>query len=221
MAGKNQWRKFLNIQDVGDVVSLTRSLRKMLARKGQEFEHRGEQTAKRIRHDVEESHLFEDIANFADKLARLIARKRHEFERTSHEAVEHLKTELRDSPVVESVEETATKVRDTVDEKSYKVAKQIVDSHEERHRNDGGDAGIFVVGAILGGLLGAIAAFWFAPQSGEETRREIQERGEELRDEIEHVTTEARHKIEGDSIDEAMEYGKAEARKFQEVNRMR
>src|SRR6185295_18241611 len=113
------------------------------------------------------------------------------------------------------------KVRDTVDEKSYQVAKQIVDSHEERHQKDGGDAGLFVVGAVLGGLLGAIAAFWFAPQSGEQTRREIQERGEELRDEIEHVTTEARHKIEGDSIDEAMEYGKAEARKFQEANRYR
>jgi len=221
MAGKNQWRKFLNIQDVGDIVALSRSLRKMLARKGQEFEHRGEQTAKRIRHDVEGSHVFEDITHFVDRLARLIARKRSEFERTSHDAVEHLKTEIRDSPVVESVEETATKVRDSVDEKSYKVAKQIVESHEERNRKDGGDAGVFVIGAVLGGLLGAIAAFWFAPQSGEQTRHEIQERGEELRDEIEHVTAEARHKIEGDSIDDAMAYGKAEARRFQDASRMR
>jgi gas vesicle protein len=221
MAGKNQWRKYLNIQDVGDIVALSQSLRKMLTRKGQEFEQRGGQAAQRLRHDVEDSHIFEDITRFVDRLARLIARKRHEFERTSQETVEHLKSEIRDSPVVESVGETATKVRDTVDQKSYEVARQIVESHEERHRNDGGDAGIFVVGALLGGLLGAIAAFWFAPQSGEETRREIQERGNDLRDEIEHVTDDARRKIEGDSIDEAMEYGKAEARRYQEANRMR
>src|SRR5262245_26950127 len=156
MAGKNQWRKFLNIQDVSDALMLARSVRKMLARKGQEFEHRGEQAAKRLRHDVEGSQMFEEAAHVVDRLARLIARKRQEFERTSHEAVDHLKTEIRDNPVVESVEEKATKVRDSVDQKSYEVARQIVESHEERHRNDGGDAGVFVIGAVLGGLLGAI-----------------------------------------------------------------
>ncbi len=221
MARKNQWRKFLNIQDMSDIVMLANSLRKMLASKGQEFEHRGEQAARQLRNDVEESHLFEDITHFVDRLARLIARKRHEFEHTSQETVEHLKTEIRDSPVVESVEEAATKVRDTVDQKSYDVAKQIVESHEQRHRQDSGEAGLFVVGAVLGGLIGAIAAFWFAPQSGEATRREIQERSNELRDEIDQVTTDARRKIEGESIDEAIQYGKAEARRFQEANRVR
>ncbi len=221
MAGKFQWRKFLDIQDVGDIIMLAGSLRKMLARKGREFEHRGEQAARRLQHDVEESHIFEDITNFVDRLARVFARKRRDFERKSHETVEHLKNEIRESPVVESVEETATKVRDTVDQKSYEVAKQIVESHEARHRNDAGEAGLFVVGALLGSLIGAVAGLWFAPRSGEETRREIQERGNELRDEIEQVTTEARRKLEGESIDDAMEYGKAEARRFQEANRVR
>jgi gas vesicle protein len=142
-----------------------------------------------------------------DRLARIIARKRRDFERKSQEAVEHLKSEIRESPVVESVEETATKVRDTVDQKSYEVAKQIVERHEDRHRQASGEAGVFVIGALLGSLLGAVAALWFAPQSGEKTRREIQERGNELRDEIEQVTNEARRKLEGESIDEAIQYG--------------
>jgi len=37
--------------------------------------------------------------------------------------------------------------------------------------------GHFCLGALLGGVIGAVAAFWFAPQSGAETRQEIEERG--------------------------------------------
>ena len=42
--------------------------------------------------------------------------------------------------------------------------------------------GAFLVGFIVGGLTGAVAALLFAPQSGEETRAVIRERSIELRD---------------------------------------
>lgn len=42
--------------------------------------------------------------------------------------------------------------------------------------------GAFLVGFIVGGLTGAVAALLFAPQSGEETRAVIKERSIELRD---------------------------------------
>ena len=75
------------------------------------------------------------------------------------------------------------------------------------------------LGAIVGGLIGAVAAFWFAPQSGAETRHEIEERGNELREEIEQTAAEARRRVEGESIEELMQAGKAEARRFQETLR--
>jgi gas vesicle protein len=42
--------------------------------------------------------------------------------------------------------------------------------------------GAFLVGFIVGGLSGAVAALLLAPQSGEETRAVIKERSIELRD---------------------------------------
>ena len=42
--------------------------------------------------------------------------------------------------------------------------------------------GAFLVGFIVGGLTGAVAALLLAPQSGEETRAVIKERSIELRD---------------------------------------
>jgi gas vesicle protein len=85
----------------------------------------------------------------------------------------------------------------------------------ERKQDEG--LGLFVVGAALGGLLGAIGAVWFAPQSGEETRHDIQEKVTNIGDDIEHVTADARRRIEGDSIEDSIRAGKAEARKFQQA----
>lgn len=39
-----------------------------------------------------------------------------------------------------------------------------------------------LIGALIGGLAGAITMLLFAPQSGEKTRIQIQEKGIELRD---------------------------------------
>jgi gas vesicle protein len=79
--------------------------------------------------------------------------------------------------------------------------------------------GPFVLGALVGGVIAAIGAFWFAPQSGAETRQELQERGNELRDDIEQAAADTRRRIEGDSVEESIRMGKAEARRYQETMR--
>lgn len=48
--------------------------------------------------------------------------------------------------------------------------------------SDRDEFGAFLVGFIVGGLAGAVAALLLAPQSGEETRAIIKERSIELRD---------------------------------------
>lgn len=48
--------------------------------------------------------------------------------------------------------------------------------------SDHDEFGAFLVGFIVGGLTGAVAALLFAPQSGEETRAVIKEKSIELKD---------------------------------------
>jgi gas vesicle protein len=88
---------------------------------------------------------------------------------------------------------------------------------EKKQQEDQAEAGLFLIGAIAGSVLGAAVAMWFAPQSGTETRHEIKERSTEFVDEIEHAAADARRRIEGESVDEAMQMGKAEARRYQEA----
>jgi gas vesicle protein len=49
----------------------------------------------------------------------------------------------------------------------------------------------FLVGLMLGGLLAAVAALLFAPQSGEETRALIKDKSIELRDKAQISAEEA------------------------------
>jgi gas vesicle protein len=58
------------------------------------------------------------------------------------------------------------------------------------------DFGAFLVGFILGGLVGAATALLLAPQSGEETRTVIREKSIELRDRAVESAEEARHRAE-------------------------
>jgi gas vesicle protein len=48
--------------------------------------------------------------------------------------------------------------------------------------SDRDDFGAFLIGFVVGGLAGAMAALLLAPQSGEETRALIKEKSIELRD---------------------------------------
>ncbi len=54
----------------------------------------------------------------------------------------------------------------------------------------------FVIGFFLGGLTGAAAALLMAPQPGEQTRAQLQERSIELRAQVEDLKAEARNKAE-------------------------
>jgi gas vesicle protein len=48
--------------------------------------------------------------------------------------------------------------------------------------SDRDDFGAFLIGFVVGGLAGAMAALMLAPQSGEETRALIKDKSIELRD---------------------------------------
>jgi gas vesicle protein len=58
------------------------------------------------------------------------------------------------------------------------------------------DFGAFLAGFLLGGLVGAGAALFLAPQSGEETREMVRERGIELKSRAEETATQLRSKAE-------------------------
>jgi gas vesicle protein len=57
--------------------------------------------------------------------------------------------------------------------------------------SDRDEFGAFLVGFIVGGLSGAVAALLFAPQSGEETRALIKDKSIELRDRAQVTAEEA------------------------------
>ncbi len=58
------------------------------------------------------------------------------------------------------------------------------------------DFGAFVLGAIVGGLVGAAVGLLFAPQSGEETRGLLRDKGIELRDRMNETAEAARARAE-------------------------
>ena len=55
--------------------------------------------------------------------------------------------------------------------------------HEnQKYRYTANNTAGVLIGMLIGGLAGAAAALLMAPQSGKDTRRQIQEKGIELRD---------------------------------------
>ena len=91
-------------------------------------------------------------------------------------------------------------------------------SKRRRRQQQDQDEGLgsFFLGAVLGGLAGALAAFWFAPQSGQEIRRELQERSSGFMGDIEHAASKTRRRFEGETMEDAMRAGREEARHFQQ-----
>lgn len=67
--------------------------------------------------------------------------------------------------------------------------------------SDRDEFGAFLVGFIVGGLTGAIAALLLAPQSGEETRGVIKERAIELKDKAAVTMGEAYNSAEAAAAD--------------------
>jgi gas vesicle protein len=58
------------------------------------------------------------------------------------------------------------------------------------------DIGAFLLGTILGGLVGAALGLLFAPQSGEATRELIRDKGIEIRDKVGETAAAARARAE-------------------------
>jgi len=48
-------------------------------------------------------------------------------------------------------------------------------------------AGLFIAGAVIGGAIGATVALLFAPQSGEETRKDIAKKAKEAGKDFEEM----------------------------------
>ena len=63
------------------------------------------------------------------------------------------------------------------------------------------DFGAFLLGFVVGGLTGAVAALLLAPQSGEETRTVIKEKAIELRDKASETVDEAYARAEAAAVE--------------------
>jgi gas vesicle protein len=78
------------------------------------------------------------------------------------------------------------------------------------------DFGAFLVGFVIGGLVGAAVALMYAPQSGEETRTLIHDRSIELKDKALEKAEEAREKAEAAAAE-----ARAQADKIAKMTRER
>jgi len=202
---------------IEDLALFGNSVRAIVDRKSREFSKTRKETAKQINknvkhfeHDLKprlehfESSVEDSANKFRDSVEASASKVRGSVEKSADKVrsnVERSADKVRDN-----VETSAARVRETVDQKTYETAKKIVDSHEKRQAKEEGEFNIFMVGAVLGTLVGAVLAFWYAPQSGEQTRQEI-----------EQAAQDAIHKVEGESIEESLQAGRDEARRFQQT----
>ncbi|NWG17439.1 MAG: YtxH domain-containing protein [Chloroflexi bacterium] len=81
-------------------------------------------------------------------------------------------------------------------------------TNENERRETPLDAGMVIGGFIVGLLVGGIMALLKAPQSGQKTRRQLEETGDQLLSKIEAV-------IPPDPIAQGLAEGKAAARRRQ------
>lgn len=77
----------------------------------------------------------------------------------------------------------------------------------ETYEPDG--AGAFLFGLVLGGLIGAFAGLWNAPQSGEALRDRVLRRGDALRDKAGGL-------VAGERIEQSIAEGKALAQQHRD-----
>jgi gas vesicle protein len=62
-----------------------------------------------------------------------------------------------------------------------------MEEHNQEQQHTGNNVLFFLGGMFAGGLVGAVAALLLAPQSGKETRDQIQRKGIELREQAEET----------------------------------
>ena len=86
--------------------------------------------------------------------------------------------------------------------------------------SDNDNFGSFISGFVIGGIAGAIAALLLAPQSGDETRKQIKEKSIELRDQASTYLDEVvatTEKVVDDVSDKTGEFIDSTRRKAAEV----
>jgi gas vesicle protein len=69
------------------------------------------------------------------------------------------------------------------------------------NNSSGSEFGAFFAGILIGGLVGAATALLLAPQSGEETRRQLSKSGLDLRDRAQDGLEDARERAEATIAD--------------------
>jgi len=74
--------------------------------------------------------------------------------------------------------------------------------------SDRDDFGAFLIGFVVGGLVGAVTALLLAPQSGEETRTLLKEKSIELRDKASQTAEEALARAEAAAAEARANYEK-------------
>jgi gas vesicle protein len=157
------------------------------------------------------SALADSVAHEKERQEKLINKRRHEAEKKLAQVADTVVHETK-------TQEKLINKRRHEAEKAFSSIVESVTHRQEKldKQRDEQEVKPFLFGAVLGGLLGVVAAIWFAPQSGRKTRHEIQTKSQELVEGIEHVAEDARQKIEGESINDSIAEGKAEARRYQE-----
>ncbi len=68
-------------------------------------------------------------------------------------------------------------------------------------QDSGVEMGAFFAGVLIGGLVGAAVALLIAPQSGEETRKQLTKTSEDLRDRAQDIIEDARERAEATIAD--------------------
>jgi gas vesicle protein len=84
----------------------------------------------------------------------------------------------------------------------------LISRKEKDKMSDHDDFGAFLIGFIIGGLTGAVAALLLAPQSGEETRTLLKEKTIELRDKASQSAEEALARAEAAAAEARANYEK-------------
>jgi len=79
-------------------------------------------------------------------------------------------------------------------------------SRKENKMSDRDDFGAFLIGCVVGGMVGAVTALLLAPQSGEETRTMLKEKSIELRDKATQTTEEALARAEAAAAEARAKY---------------
>ena len=80
------------------------------------------------------------------------------------------------------------------------------DRAERDRSRSSGEFAAFGLGALVGAAIGAGAALWFAPHSGEQTRHELRTQAEQ-----------ARERLDGPPVERLMAEGKNAARAYRET----